>query len=78
MKYFGIKDQSDKLICVATKETLENVKIEVKQIFGTDDWKICEVSVEELDAFIEEWADGAGVGTKLLCRTLVNKLQGTK
>lgn len=69
MKYFGIKDQNGRLICVATEETIEAVKGEAKRIFKNVA-EICEVSEEELDAFIEEWSDG---GTKLLCHTIVNK-----
>lgn len=73
MKYFGIRDQSDKLICVAAEETIEDVKDEVKKIFNNDDLKICEISAEDLDRYIKEWADGTGVGMKLLCRTIANE-----
>jgi len=37
MKYFGIKDQDDKLICVATEETIEDVYSETKEIFKSND-----------------------------------------
>lgn len=70
MKYFGIRNQNNKLICVASEETIEAVKDEARRIFKNDNLKICEISTEHLDKFIEEWADGAGVGTKLLCKEI--------
>lgn len=73
MKYFGIRDQDDKLVCVATVETIKDASVEVKAIFKNDDLKICEINAEDLDKFIKEWADVAGIGTKLLCHTIVNE-----